>query len=267
MLPILAMLLASSAVPDSMVAVPVSHGTIQSADMAIPVSDSVRAATWDSMAVKPDKPVHFRVACIVIGSFGLPGACVPASSVDENGKTINWAKARDDYDQWERTADPKDVALLRVVTERLNAARAPKSRIAKSLFAIQFFDEVVSPEDARAPYALGDALAFSDIKLTKPIDGALLSWLYPTAALRNGVSAQVLLVCDIQPNLKLLCRDQGRINLAGTGAIPDSDRAIHDFRFATYQFASTLQLEPMSLKGDSVAGRQLKLYMSWKLPE
>jgi hypothetical protein len=270
MFTILVAILAASAlvgVPGDMAAIPLTQGMLQSTDLPIPVSDSVRAATWETMPDKPAKPVHVRVACIVIASYGLPGACVPASSIEAGAKTVNWVKARDDYDRWERVAAPAEVALLRVVTERLNAARAPEQQIAGSVFAVRFFEEVVAPEDARAPFAAGDTLSLADVRLTKPIDGSLLSRLYPAAALRGDVSARVVIACDIQASLKLLCRDQGKVDLSATGMTSDPGRFVHDFRFSTYQFASMLQLEPTGLKGGSVAGRQLKIALVWKIPQ
>jgi hypothetical protein len=224
----------------------------------------VRATTWDELTIKPAAQTHIRVACIV--ALGAPGSCVPASSVASDSKTIDWAKARDDNDKWAQTASPADVALLRTVTERLQTARTLSQPTRKSLFVIKFFDEVVSPDDVRPPFVAKETLAIKDITLTKPIDASLLSRIYPVSAIRNGVAARVNMQCDIEINLRLLCRDQGTINLVSTGASETVD-IIRAFRFATYQFASTLQLMPKDKNGNDVVGRQLKFAMTWQLPK
>lgn len=58
--------------------VPVEYQTAAPADLRVPISDSVRAATWDSLSTKPTAPVRVRLACIVWNVSGAPGACVPA---------------------------------------------------------------------------------------------------------------------------------------------------------------------------------------------
>jgi len=245
--------------------IPVVEGTLATTDMLVPVSDSVRAATWDQLAQKPTEPVRFKVACIVFAAFGVPGSCVAASQLAAGTKTIDWAKVRDENVTWERNANPMDVALLRVITARLQTARAPMLLASKSLFVIMMFEDTVGPGDARASFVEGDALSMNDIRPARPIDGTLLGKLYPVTALRNEVTARVTMTCDIQPNLRLLCRDQGKIDLFATDAT-DTTGMIQDFRFATYQFASTLQLEPTSVNGDALGGKKLRFSILWKIP-
>lgn len=253
------------AMANGMDAVPVEQQTLQSTDLAVPVSDSVRAATWDDLSVKPSEPVHIRVACIVAAAFGVPGSCVPASDIASDSKTIDWAKARDYNDRWARTANPADVALLRIATERLQTARVPAQAVRKSLFVVRFFDEVISPSDARSPFVEKETLTMNDITLAKPIDPDVLRRLYPVLALRADVAGRVRMTCDIQNNLTLLCRDQGIIEVSRT----DENNMIEmrrAFRFSTYQFVSTFQLMPNDRNGNSVVGRQLKFAIAWQLP-
>jgi hypothetical protein len=246
-------------------AVPVILQPIESTALPIPISDSVRAATWDSLADKPLQPRHIKVACIVTATFGVPGSCVPASDVAPGSKAVDWAKLRNDNDAWIRIATPEEVALLRIVTERLQTARAPSQTKPKSMFVIRFFDEIISPADARPPFEAKEALTMNDVTFAKPIDGNVLSKLYPVLALRNSATARVSMSCEIEPNLKLLCRDSGDIELRTIGETETRDIS-QAFRFATYQFASTLQLAPQDKSGKSIVGRQLKFAISWQIP-
>lgn len=252
------------AMASGMDAIPVEQQMLTSSDLPVPVSDSVRAATWDDLTAKPLEPVHVKVACIV--AFGASGSCVQASDVASDSKTIDWAKARDDNDRWVLTAKPADVALLQIAAERLQTARTQKESTSKSIFVIRFFDEVISPNDARPPFVPKETLAMSDVALAKPIDTNLIGRLYPVMAIRNATIARVTMACDIQNNLKLLCRDHGTVAF---GPIDETqkDRLARDFRFSTYQFASTLQLMPKDKNGNDVIGRQLKFSVAWRLPD
>lgn len=255
-----------SAIYYGMDAIPLEQGTLKSEDLPIPISDSVRAATWDGLTIKPLQPIHVQVACIVIAEFGVPGSCVRASSIAPESKVINWVKARDDHDRWERTASQAEVELLRIATERLHTARTQGHKSPKLMFSVKFFDEIIAPRDARPPFTSKSTMTMNDIVLTKPIDGGVIRRLYPVVALRNNVAARVRMICDIENDLKLLCRDQGAVELAATGLV-DNETMIHDFRLATYQFASTLQIAPKDKNGIDVTGRQLKFAISWQLPE
>jgi hypothetical protein len=246
--------------------IPIQRQTLRSTDLTVPISDSLRAATWDELSIKPSEPVHIQVACIVAAKFGAPGSCVPASDIASESKTINWANARDSNDRWASTANPADVDLFRVATERVQMARIPVQSAKKTLFVVRFFDEVISPSDARPSFVSKDSLTMNDIILDRPIDSDVLRRLYPVLALRNGVAGRVSMACDIQDKLTLLCRDPGKVDISRQYG-PNLSEISKAFIFATYQFVSTFKIMPKDKFGNSVIGRQLKFAISWQLPE
>lgn len=245
--------------------VPVDYHPVAK-DMLVPTSDSVRAATWDELESQPSEPVQVRVACMVFMPFGAPGSCVAASRLGTGQTVANWPKLRDEEARAQQSGNQADVAIRGVAEDRISTLRLAGDPSAKPGFVIRIFDEVVSPADARPHSSTSETLGLNDVTLTKPIDFGLIKALYPPAGLRYSVSARVALQCRIEATRKLLCRELGTIQIGGGNFDEDTKTLQRSFRFATYQLASTLQLNSKSRAGEDVTGRNLRLAITWAVP-
>ncbi|MEG3148680.1 hypothetical protein U1769_02190 [Sphingomonas sp. ZT3P38] len=262
MLAFLALLLAAKDIDLHQVAA--DSRPIAQDEVLVPVSDSVRAATWDELAVKPSVPKHVRVACIVWAQNGAPGACVDASRLQPGQTSIDWIKARED----QSAADANDLAgadLRALVNKRLAPMRLRQINSDRTRFVVRIFEETIGPADARPPFVPGTSLTLGQVTLAEPLDGSLIEALYPMDAIRNGVQARVRIACRIQPNLALLCRDPGTI-ATSSGSGNDSPDIVRSLRFASYQLASTIRLKPKANDGSDVVGRDLQIGLSWQMP-
>lgn len=240
-------------------AVPVIAKPVTDKDVLVPLSDSVKAATWDTLRDPPRQPVEFRLACIVFLPGGAPGRCVDAALLNPRKRQVDWRALTEAADR-ALTAGPSallDIAQTRVTTLRL---KPPSDR--KPHFEVRLFRVVVSPQDAMPAYMAGPALTAADFTFATPINGALLTANYPTRALRSDVTAKVKLTCLVQPTRKLLCRDPGEIVTAGF-----SDAGIvNEFRLASYQIASTFELAPQDKRGEDIRGKSLTFTINWQIP-
>jgi len=242
--------------------VPVEYQPTAPADLRVPISDSVRAATWDSLSAKPTAPVRVRLACIVWNVSGAPGACIPAYLLPQGQKTVDWIELR------RHQADGSAAELQDVAARRIRASRlAAKPGRQKHMFVIRVFDEVVAPEDAREPFATGPAITLNDVGLSTPLDTSLVEHLYPTAAVRAGIIARVVITCKIEFTLRPLCRDPGAFQVDPSSANSLTPDIREELLFATYQLASTMKLEPKTHDGREVRGRNLRMAVTWKMPE
>jgi len=245
--------------------VAINADVAKEADFRVPVSDSVRAATWDMMTFKPAHATTVRVACIVMVPNGAPGACVSASRLTPGQTVADWRKLREEEDA-DRSRSSADVELLGIVAARLDAARLPAKPDAKSMFALRVFEETVSATDARPAFVPGEALTLQEVTLATPLDGSLVQALFPGVAMRFSVNARVAVKCKVQPTLKLLCRDRGTMQAEPS----DIGEYTHDLRqsmlFATYQLASTIKLDPKTKDGRDVIGRDLSVAIAWRMP-
>ena len=247
--------------------VPVNYRLVGGADVRIPISDSVRAATWDVLSAKVDKPTHVRLACIVLRINGAPGACIPEAMLPPGQTTVDWTKLRAD-DRAASAGNPAGLDLADVANERITTSLLTTHPSPDNMVEVRIFDEVVSPEDARAPFApAGDALNWSEVTLARPLDGSLLADLYPPAALRANVEARVTIVCHIQPSRRLLCRDPGAFQILKSDQSPPAPYVLHTLLNASYQMASTILLEPTTGDGCDVIGRDLKVALRWQIPK
>lgn len=248
--------------------IPVSYEVVRPADVRVPISDSVRAATWDDLTIQPEQPVNIRLACIVFVPSGAPGNCVPALLVPPGQKTVDWGKVLDAGQQDGQFASPTDAALFEVARRRVNAIRLVPSD-GRVVFSVRFFDEVIGPADARPPLAItfDKDLTTRDVVFAEPLDGSLLQALYPPIAMRYSVNADVSVTCKIEPSLKLLCRDPGVI-VSNPSEVPGyTDKLMENLRFSTYQLASTIKLKPRSADGREVAGRHFRFVVRWSTPQ
>ncbi|HEV2596965.1 MAG TPA: hypothetical protein VGU00_01295 [Sphingopyxis sp.] len=247
---------------------PVAYAAVQPADIRVPISDSVRAATWDELEVALDRPVPVRLACIIFVPSGGPGNCVPASLVPLGQERVDWGRILEASDKAVRSADRVDAALFRAAARRVKTLRLfPGDR--STMFSIRFFEEVVASADARPPFAAAPepALTMGNVAFAEPLDGRLLQMLYPAIAMRYSVNAQVRVTCDIGADLKLLCRDRGMV-ISNPAEVPGyTAQLMEDLRFSTYQLASTIKLQPKTADGLEVAGRQFAFAVRWALPK
>lgn len=240
-------------------------------DVLVPVSDSVRAATWDWLSAASAKPtpaaeMHVKVACIVFYPLGAPGACIDAARIPAGASTVDWAALRA-QDEAELMAGPADVLARReVVVLRLSALRMKAQAATPPRFAVRVFDEAVGPGDARPAATPAPLFNFGEVALEAPLQGELLEALYPVRALRDELRARVEVRCRIEPSRRLLCRDPGKVTLLPYLVREDSDEIEAAFRLATYQLASTLQLKPEAKDGRPVAGSDLRLVINWEMP-
>ncbi|WP_411341369.1 hypothetical protein V6U71_05870 [Sphingopyxis sp. J-6] len=257
---------AAPAVEEAML--PVAYGVVQQADIRVPISDSVRAATWDELGVTLDRPVPVRLACIILVPSGGPGNCVPASLVPPDQERVDWDKILEASHKAGRSASRVDAALFKAAARRVKTLRLfPGDQ--NMLFSIRFFEEVVAPSDARPPFAAASepALTTRNATFAEPLDGQLLQMLYPAIAMRYSVNAQVRLTCDVGSDLKLLCRDHGTV-MSDPAEVPGyTAQLMEDLRFATYQLASTVKLQPETTDGQDVVGRQFRFIVRWALPQ
>lgn len=246
---------------------PVRQAVVQPVDVRIPISDSVRSATWDDLAIRLEKPVPVRLACIIFVPTGGPGNCVPASLVPSGQERVDWSKILEAAEKAERKALPRDAALFSVAARRVKALRLfPGER--GTLFSVRFFEEVIAPADARPPFATASApvLTMAEVRFAEPLDGQLLQALYPTIAMRYSVNAQVRMTCNVGADLKLLCRDPGTVISNPAEIAGYTEKLMEDLRFSTYQLASTIKLNPKTADGQDVTGRQFAFAVRWALP-
>lgn len=247
-------------------AVPIDYALVGRDEYRVPIGESVRAETWDRLAVKPDRPVTVRMACVVWMN-GQPGACVNAALVPPGQKTVDWKAIRERADLMDLPARPMDLRLRAVASERIGGALVTARPDDAATVAIRFFEEVISPADARAPFREGDAPLVKSLSLTRPVDRELAIGLHPVLAIRHGVNARVSMVCRITEALRLLCREPGAIEFApGTSAALQAELT-PQLRRATYQFATLLNPLPTNKDGEAVAGRAYRVIVGWRMPE
>ncbi|GMM60900.1 hypothetical protein [Novosphingobium pituita] len=245
--------------------VPVEYGVVSSIDVRVPVSASVRAATWDALTNKPSASSHVRLACIVWTHSGAVGACVAASLVPAGQATIDWGQLRAADKAAERSAKSVAASLNYVAAQRIHTALLTARRDSPIIFVVRFFDEVVAPADAREPFSPGETVMLRDVTLKRPLDGTLLADLYPNIAVRKTIKAHITVSCLIEPSLELLCRDPGSIQLNPAEIGSDTDEVVKDFRFSAYQLVSTLQPEALDKAGHSVVGKLLRVTVAFSM--
>lgn len=247
-------------------AVPVEYGVVGPADFALPTGESVRAATWDELAVRPDRPVTLRLACPVMIISGAPGTCVDAALVPPGQKTLDWERIRSLDDANMQAAGAADRALRLAANLRINAALLTARPASKEMFVVKFFEEVISPADARPPFLDADAPLITGL-VRKPVDSAVLINLYPTLAVRYAVAARVSMICRITDALRLLCRDPGTVEFAADPPVEVRGAIAYSLRHATYQYASVIRFEAKNKDGEDVAGRAFRVSLRWEIPQ
>lgn len=246
--------------------VAIEYGVVPPSQMRVPVSASVRAATWDMLTIKPAEPVPVRLACLV-WNHGAIGGCLPAALVPTGATTIDWQKLRQTNQQAIAAMAAGDRQTQGVAELRLGAALMPRGAGKNPLnFTVRFFDETVSPADARPPFTPRESLRMADVTLKTPLDPSLLQALFPVPAMRYGVDAQVSVQCRIEPALTLLCRDPGHLRENPANWGNERDSIMQSLQFATYQLASTMTLNRKSKTGRDVVGSDLTLVAQWQVP-
>lgn len=265
--PALFMLAAGAA---NLATLPLVPRPVASDELLIPLSDSVKAATFAALTSPPEAPVTIHLACIVMQPFGAPGRCVDAALIDPGKSDVDWDAALRMQALREEPAaagNGVDRALFDAAQIRVSALHLKPSHDPKPYFEVRLFDVPFSPLDAGKTATRGQPLTTAplttkDISFATPIDGSLLTANYPTPALRYSVTANVTLTCEIGETRKLFCAGPGNVVMNP----PDHPAFAVDFLFATYQIASTFDLAATDKAGDSVAGKSLTFTIAWRIP-
>jgi hypothetical protein len=246
----------------------IDYNDVASRQMRVPVSDSVRALTWDRMRARPKQAATVRLACLV-WKLGKVGNCVEASLVPAGQTKVDWERLRDADSAAFKAATPLERSLRVTAENRASAAIMPENDGAKlNQVMVRFFTETISPADARAPYSPSPQppLRMSEVTLERPMDGSLIRDLFPVTAMRKMAEARVSLRCRVQQSGRLLCRDPGTISADQAGWGSDRDVITDDFQIASYQVASTLIVRPKARNGEPTVGRDLQLGIAWVMP-
>jgi hypothetical protein len=268
MLPLLMFLLAAAPAAEGSQVKIAGPAKVRPSDIRIPVGDSLRAATWENLPVKPTAPRHVGLACLVLANEGTPLSCLPATAKLKAATLAQWNALFDAYTAASPgAADPErtliDIATLRVLNTRLRPEGGGKG---KTSWKLMIFDETFSPTDARPHPPPGEALTMSAVTLDKPFDPNILEALYPMIAQRYQMAARVTITCHIEPALTLLCREPGKID-AEQGQSNENAEVIYTaLVFASYQAASTIRLAPKAKDGSDVAGKDLTMAFRWSMP-
>lgn len=264
----LTLAMSAASPPTKSLQVPVIYEKVSPNDYVIPVGDSVLAATWDKLEIKPTEPVKVQMACLVIARAGVPESCVPASQIPTGQKTIDWAISGNPNASPDQQVSEHELNMISVAASRLRSARIASVKN-QGLFTVRFFEVTLSSADERAPFAIaGDmALNSQSVEFSQPLDPKLLTDLYPPAAMRWAAPVRVKLLCNISQDLRLLCREPGSFVYRRVNFVQDEARMVEDVRLATYQLASTIRLKPKDKNGQDVAGRDYAFSVSWQLPQ
>jgi len=157
--------------------------------------------------------------------------------------------------------EPGGDSAIRAGYERVEALRvrigpAPQDRDRK----LMLFTQVVAATDGLPPFAPAETLPERDVAFEDTEAGFTTSRLYPETALRNDDRATVSATCRVLADRSLLCRDA---EVSPLSRAPP--RAARLFVLATYQLTSVRKIAPLSRDGRPVAGRDVRLTISWRL--
>ncbi len=252
---------------------PVDPEPVAASELIMDAGEAVRAVTWDTLDNPPSEPQQIRMACLVVPTIGVPGSCVPASLLTPGQTTTDWLELAEQAEEAARLAPPEQFALQAVAQGRIATMRLKRRPSAGAIFEIRVFEITVSPEDSRPPFVAGEAMLLGDVGLARQIDGTLLGTLYPPFALRYELTSKVTITCRIKKDRSLLCRDPGVVQLdqdiPARLPSPLDDLTLflkRDFLFATYQAASTVEVNAKDKYGRDVIGRDVIFALTWQLP-
>ena len=255
------LLISDQAVPTTL---PTPTG-VASTEVALAPSAALKAATLAELGAHPREPIGFRFICAIRRDLGNPDRCIPA---DGAAPASNWAEfdrqsLRFQSAMTEATANEVErAAYTRVRWMRLQ--RDPKAADTRRLVILT---TIVSPSDALPDLAPAPRIPRSDVRLVEVGDGGELgASLYPEQALRIGWGARVTMLCRIQQDLGILCRD-------GSVVVPERDdvsiaqrlEMSREFIFASYQYSSLVRAEPL-VPGAEIVGRDVEYSISWAVP-
>lgn len=225
------------------------------ADIVIPPSPAVRAATLGVMAKPPALPVTVRLACDISPYTGEPRRCVPAGDL---ARLRTWA----DFDvaaaAFEAAPDEGGGdGAARAAYERVRTLRARPSADERSR-KLMAFTLVVAAADGLPPLPPAETLAEGEVAFEEP---ALTSnQLYPETALRNEDQARVAVNCRVQADRALLCRDA---QIEPSGQLRPSTARL--FVLLTYQLMSLRRAAPLTRDGRPTVARDVVLKANWRL--
>ncbi len=254
--------------------VPVDPDPVTSGDLIIGAGEAVRAATWDTLSNPPSEPTQVHLACLVPPALGIPGHCLPASLLSPRSKKANWTELLRQADIAARSYSAAQMEIENAARERISTFRLKTDPSKGSNFEIRIFNLTVSPADALPRYTPGDTLPLEDVGLSQPMEGKLVSALYPPLPLRYDISGRVTVNCRIKEDRTLLCRDPGNVQLLtpipAELALEKNDLARiveRSFLLATYQAASTVKVNAADKDGNDAIGRDLTFILAWRPPQ
>lgn len=229
------------------------------ADIVIPVSESVRAATLSRMPQPPARPVTVSLACDISLYNGEPRRCVPAQSLPQLRTWSDFYAAAGAFG--EKLEAPGADAAVRAAFERVRVLRVRRpAAVTRDERKLMLFTQVVSASDAMPALPAAERLEAADVTLADQ-PGDFRAWdLYPEVALRNEDQATVSVLCRVRPDGGLLCRD-ARVTWFSSKPIA-TDRL---FELVTYQMMSLRKVGPLARDGRPTAGRDLATRVGWRL--
>jgi hypothetical protein len=104
----------------------------------------------------------------------------------------------------------------------------------------------------------------SPIWIAKPT-GADLVRLYPAQAVKQGVTARVVLTCRVDASGRLQRCETGDVAVTGEN-LPVGPNADMGFRAATLQLSGLFQMAPKTRDGVPTAGRSIRIPVRYILP-
>lgn len=243
---------------------------VKDEEWRIKASRSLLAATYNAIVEPPKEMVTVDLTCLVIKSEGVPLSCLPAAAL-KNPKT--WAEYKVQEHQFmmalptalaeeARTLSYMTAAADRILSSRLHPDPAAHFDAPPELIN---FSVEISPTDALPDLPLPvNMITQRDVKLENDLNSGLFVTLYPSIMLFSGTEARVVIVCNVLADRTLSCQRSPRVTILSG---PSPDEALwRYFRYASYQAASTIKLQPKTITGADVVGQTLVMNFRWQRP-
>jgi hypothetical protein len=230
------------------------------ADILLPPSASVRAATLARMAHPPASPVMVRLACDISPSTGEPRRCVLAKALPELRTWDVFEAAAGGFEKAldENGSGGAAATLAAYERVRVTRVRVPPSG-PKPARKLMLFTEVIAAADARPGLPPGEAVPSSAATFEDPPGGLDAGRLYPETLLRNDDWATVTALCRVLPDRSLLCRGGEATRI---GSLPPKPARL--FVLMTYQLMSPRRVAPVARDGRPIVGRDIVVRINWR---
>lgn len=227
------------------------------------VSADARSDTAKRLTIPLPQAVRFVFHCEMNMRRGDPTRCIEAGgdypkNWDEYRLRANALSAK----LREVDADP----LLRVAHSRIMQIRVvDAARRATEETTIMTFAETIASGDALPEPAPAEMIEPKDFTLVQQAMAVKLADLYPSYAMRNEVRARTTLVCRINADLTLNCR-----NAVAEPTLypdnPDYERVSGEFRLAAYQMMSIMKVSSKARDNGALIGKDFEYPVFWDIP-